>query len=583
MMMIKVAPEKAVLFLLLLFTLKAANAQPNLTLFETSHGTQSADYFTCINYYKTLAQQYLTIKIIAGDTTDAGYPLHLVLFSKKKIFTASEWRKNNMVVFMINNGIHPGEPDGIDASMMLLRDMASSKINTPENVVIAIIPVYNIGGCLNRNSVSRVNQDGPDNYGFRGNSQNLDLNRDFIKADSKDAVAFEKLFHQINSDILLDNHVSDGADYQYTMTLLTTQHNKLGYATGEFMHNIFEPALYKSMDEKHWPMTPYVNFEEGNADSGWVAFYDAPRYSSGYAAMFSTISFMAETHMLKPFADRVKSTYALMQTIVEQASLYANDIITKRKQTIEAIQQQQHMPLSWQVDSSKFDRIDFKGYETSTKTSDVTKLPAMFYDHSKPFNKPVKYYNTFKPVETAEKPFAYIIPHGYKNVIDRLKLNEVKTLMLQHDTTLFVEYYIIDDYKSYPTPYEKHYANYDVKTSVHKDSIHFLKGDYIIYTGQPSDRYLVETLEPAGDDSYFNWNFFDAVLQRKEFYSDYRWEDVAAAYLKQHPELEKQLEDKRKTDSAFAASAKQQLYFVYTHSPYSEPAFKRLPVYKLNK
>jgi hypothetical protein len=152
---------------------------------------------------------------------------------------------------------------------------------------------------------------------------------------------------------------------------------------------------------------------------------------------------------------------------------------------------------------------------------------------------------------------------------------------LKNDTTIQVKYYIVNDYKSMSKPYEKHHRNYNIHLTAKTDTIHFLKGDYIIYTNQPANRYIVETLEPLSDDSFFSWNFFDAVLQRKEFYSDYRWEDVAADFLKQHPEVRSQLEEKKKTDSAFAKSSAQQLYFVYTHSPNSEPAYMRIPVFRI--
>ena len=560
----------------------SAKAQPFITTFEKSNGKQTATYFECIDFYKSLAKSFSTIKILIGDTTDEGYPLHLVLFSADKKFDINNWHKQHKVVVMVNNGIHPGEPDGIDASMLFLRDLAEGKLKAPNNVVFAIIPVYNIGGCLNRNSFSRVNQNGPESYGFRGNGENLDLNRDFIKADSKNAFAFEKLFHLLNPDIFIDNHVSDSADYQHTMTMISTQHNKLEGAIGDFLHNVFESALYKGMQQKNWQMCPYVNFEESSLKNGWDAFYDPPRYSSGYASLFETIAFIPETHMLKPYADRVKSTYAFMQTVMEQASVYANDILEKRKASIDGIKQQKEFPLSWKVDSSKFDHIDFRGYDTSITTSAITGLPRYYYDHSKPFEKQIKFYNTYVPSVAVQKPKAYIIPHGWHQVIERLQLNNVVMHQLKRDTTIKVEYYMVDDYKSLAKPYEKHHRNYDIHLSTHNDSILFLKDDYIIYTGQNCDRYIVETLEPLADDSYFSWNFFDAVLQRKEFYSDYRWEDVAAEYIKQHPEAKTLLDEKRKTDTAFAASAEQQLYFVYTHSPYSEPGYMRVPVFRID-
>ena len=348
-----------------LLIVNIASAQQFTTTFEKTKGLQTTTYFKCTSFYNDAKLKYNTINIKKFDTADAGYPLELVMFDKNRQFDPSKWHKEGKVVILINNGIHPGEPDGIDASMMFIRDLAQGKIKEPDNVIITVIPVYNIGGSLNRNSFSRVNQNGPERYGFRGNAQNLDLNRDFIKADSKNAVAFEKIFHWLNPDIFIDNHVSDGADYQHTMTMLTTQHNKLGYETGTFLHDVFDPALYKSMQAKQWPMCPYVNFEEGNVENGWDAFYDPPRYSSGYAALFQTIAFVPETHMLKPYADRVKSTYAFMQTVMEQASVYANEIISKRKASVKAIQEQKTFPLSWQVDSSKFDLIDFKGYEAA--------------------------------------------------------------------------------------------------------------------------------------------------------------------------------------------------------------------------
>jgi hypothetical protein len=575
--------RKLLIAALTFFFILQINAQTFTTPFEKSNGNQTATYFECIQFYKSLAKNFSTIKILTGDTTDSGYPLHLILFSADKNFNSDTWHKQHKVVILINNGIHPGEPDGIDASMMLLRNIVQQKIKMPSNITLAIIPVYNIGGSLNRNNSTRVNQNGPESYGFRGNGEDLDLNRDFIKADSKNAFAFEKFFHLLNPDIFIDNHVSDGADYQHTMTLLTTQHNKLQNEIGDFLHDVFEPALYKSMKEKNWQMCPYVNFEEGDVSTGWDAFYDAPRYSTGYTALFETIGFMPETHMLKPFADRVKSTYAFEQTVIEESSKMSDEIIAKRNASIKAIKQQTTFPLSWKIDSSKIKYIDFKGYDTSVKTSDVTGLPRLFYDHSKPFEKQVKYYNTFVPSINIQKPKAYIIPHGWHDVIARLKLNGVIMYQLKKDTTIHIEYYMVNDYKSMSKPYEKHHRNYDIQLSTKTDSIHFLKGDYIIYTNQPANRYIIETLEPLSDDSFFSWNFFDAVLQRKEFYSDYRWEDVAAEYLKKHPEVRSQLEEKKKTDSAFANSSALQLYFVYTHSPYSEPTYMRIPVFRIDK
>ena len=559
------------------------HAQNLVTPFEQSKGLKTATYQECVAYYKKLDAMFANIVFKTGDTTDAGYPLNVVLYSADKQFDPVVWHKQKKVVILMNNGIHPGEPDGVDACMMLLRDLATGKIKVPRNVAIAVIPIYNIGGSLNRGSFSRVNQNGPEAYGFRGNAQNLDLNRDFIKSDSKNARAFAKIFHWLNPDVFSDNHVSDGADYRYTMTLISTQHNKLQGEIGDFAHDVFDSALYRGMAQKNWVMEPYVNAEGTDPANGWTAFYEPPRYSSGYTSLFSTISFIPETHMLKPFADRVNSTYALMQTLVEQSTLYADTIIAKRQRTIEALQKQTEFVLSWKPDTTRYDMIPFKGYGEGYKTSAITGMQRMYFDHNKPFDKQVRFYNTYMPAKTVEKPRAYIIPQGWWAVIDLLKINGVEMKRLTDDTTIIVDCYHIDDYKSTPRAYEKHHRNYDVKLSVQTQAVPLLKGDYIVYTGQENDRYIVETLEPLGDDSFFSWNFFDAILQQKEGYSDYRWEDVAETFIPQHPEIKAQLDEKKKTDAKFAASAEAQLEFVYRLSPYYEPAHMRYPVYRLMK
>ena len=552
------------------------------TPFEASQGRRTATYFECIGFYKKLDLQSPRLSIKEMGLSDAGYPYHVVLFSNDGVADPAAWHRKGKLVLLINNGIHPGEPDGIDASMLLLRDLVTKKIHLPDNIALAVIPLYNIGGALNRTNFSRVNQDGPESYGFRGNAQNLDLNRDFTKCDSRNARSFARIFHWVDPDIQIDNHVSDGADYQYTMTLLSSQWNKLGGELGSFLHEVFQPALFAGMEKKGWGMTPYVDFEQGNPDKGWEGFYDEPRYSSGYATLFHTIAFMPETHMLKPFKDRVLSTYALMQTMIEQASLHSADLLQKRKNDIAADLQSTRLALGWKVDTTRWDMLSFRGYEAGHKPSAVTGAPRLYYDHSRPFERPVRFYNYFIAGAWAAVPSAYIIPQGWHAVTDLLELNGVAMRRLTKDSVIKVTAYHIADFQSSPRPYEKHHKNSGARVVSDKESIKFLRGDYVISTNQPTRRFLVEMLEPTGDDSYFAWNFFDAILQQKEGYSAYRWEDVAGPWLAEHPEVKALLEEKKTSDSAFAHHPSAQLDFVYKHSPWYEPAHLRYPVYRLD-
>jgi hypothetical protein len=460
-------------------------------------------------------------------------------------------------------------------------DLRWNDFNLPKNVVLAIIPIYNIGGSLDRSANYRVDQNGPEEFGFRGNSQNLDLNRDFIKCDSKDARAFTEIFHLLDPDVFVDNHVSDGADYQHVMTLIATQHNKLGGVMGEFLDKQFEPALYSLMKEKGFDLVPYVNSFGDTPENGWPEFWDSPRYSSGFAALWNTFSFIPETHMLKSYDQRVRSTYALMQSFIEFTAKNSEQIKNLRNQTKQTVKSAVEFPISWALDRSQFKEVIYKGYEAGHKPSEVSGLPRLYYDRSKPFEKTVKIYNYFPPKTFIKKPTAYIIPQGWWKVIDLLKQNKVQMVQFKKDTTIEVEVYKIEDYKTSSRQYEMHHLNSDVKVSPSFQKINFRKGDWYIPMNQEANRFLIETLEPQAQDSYFAWNYFDAVLGQKEDYSDYAFEDIAADYLKTNPEMKLKLEQKRATDTAIAKSGRAQLNFVYENSKWFEPAYLRYPVYRV--
>lgn len=571
------------IFCLPLFIIVTFNcfSQTITTLFETSNGTQTPTYFEVINWWQKLDAQSGKVKMLTMGMSDAGFPLHLVVVANNGDYNFDNIRKNNKRVILVNNGIHPGEPDGIDASMLLARDIVSNKIKIPDNVILAIIPVYNIGGCLNRSANYRVDQNGPEEFGSRGNSQNLDLNRDFIKCDSKEARSFAEIFHLTDPDVFLDNHVSDGADYQHIMTLICTQHNKLGGELGEYLNKTFEPALYASMKGKGYDLIPYVNAFGDTPDSGWPEFFEGPRFSSGYAALWHTFSFISETHMLKPYDQRVKSTYELMKSFIDFTAKNSGTIKQLRDQTKQSVKTQTEFPVAWTLDRSQFDKRIYKGYTASRKPSDISGQPRLFYDRTKPYEKEVPFYNFYKPSTVIQKPKAYIIPQGWWKVIDLLKANKVQMTQLKKDTTIEVEVYRIDDYKTAPRQFEMHHLNSEVKTSTTIKQMKFRKGDYYIPLNQAANRFLIETLEPTAADSYFAWNFFDGILGQKEGFSGYSFEDIAADYLKTNPELKTKLAQRVATDTAFAKNGRAQLNFVYENSPWTEPDYLRYPVYRV--
>jgi len=337
------------------------------------------------------------------------------------------------------------------------------------------------------------------------------------------------------------------------------------------------------MKEKGYDLVPYVNSFGDTPENGWPEYWDSPRYSSGYATLWHSFAFVPETHMLKSYEQRVQSTYALMQCFIEFTSKNSEKLKQLRDQTKQSVKTQTEFPISWQLDRSQWKEITYKGYEASRKPSGVSGLPRLFYDRTKPFEKQVKIFNYFPPKTFIKKPVAYIIPQGWWKVIDLLKLNRVEMRQLKKDTAMEVEVYHIDDYKSSPRQYEMHHLNGDVKISATKQKINFRRGDWYILMNQVANRFLIEALEPQAQDSYFAWNFFDAVLGQKEGFSDYAFDEIAADYLKKHPDLQLKLEQKRNMDTSFAKNWREQLNFVYESSPYFEPDYLRYPIFRIVK
>lgn len=561
-----------------------ANAQNTdfLTPYEKGNRNQTATYEETIAYFQLLDKNFETISMQEMGLTDSGEPLHIVTYNNEKDFDFEKIQKNKAVI-LINNGIHPGEPDGIDATMMFFRDLALGKIKIPKNLAIVTIPIYNIGGALNRNSFSRANQNGPESYGFRGNARNFDLNRDFLKSDTRNARSFAQIFHLTNPDIFIDNHVSNGADYQYTFTYIATNYQKLGGDLGKFWNSDMLPSLLADLKKKKIESVPYVNIHDQKPDGGFDAMMDYPRYSTGFASMFNTIGSMPETHMLKDYASRVKVTYDYMISTIEYADKNYAKIKKLRKENLQNYLPGQKYTLLWKLDPDKISSIPFLGYEGDYKASEISGKPRLFYDRSKPFNKNIPYHKEYKPSLEVIIPEAYIVPKAWWPIIELLKINNIAMTPLEKDVEFEVESYRISDYKTSSSAYEGHYPHHSVNVIPTKKKALFKKGDFLIKTQQPGVKYLLETLEPQGNDSYFAWNFFDSVLQQKEYFSAYVFEDLAKQLLDKNPKMKAEFEKKKSEDPKFADSGEAQLDWIYRHSDYYEKSHMEYPVFRIMK
>ncbi|WP_223585295.1 hypothetical protein [Sphingobacterium sp. GVS05A] len=565
-----------ILFLLLIFNTLYSQ---NLTPYEKGNGNQSTTFEDMREFYRGLSRQFPTISYETRGEDDNKAPIDVVIFNPSEQ-TLEGSRKDKSVLF-INNGIHPGEPDGIDATMMLMRDLATGRIKTPKNVIIAAIASYNVSGMLNRNGFSRANQNGPEEYGFRGNARNYDLNRDFIKTDTRNSRSFQQIFQWIKPDVFIDNHVSNGADYQYTFTYISTNKERLGKELGDYFNGHMQRKLLMDLENDGFISVPYVNIHNDVPDGGFPVFMDSPRYATGYTSLFNVIGTVVETHMLKPYKERVKATYDYMLYNLKFIDENHKAIRQKRIENLTQYRIGKRYPIMWKLDSTKYENIDFKGFEAKYKPSEVSSESRLWYDRNAKFSKQVKLYNTYIPTKEITIPKYYVIPQSEWKIIDLLKLNQIKLNPIQKDSFITVEQYKIKDFKTTSGPYEGHYLHYDTHVFKELKKIKFIAGDFLVPLNQDGVKFLLETLEPEAIDSYFNWNFFDAILGQKEYYSAYVFEDTAAKLLKEDKDLKFAFDKERASNPKFAADAKAQLDWIYRHSNYYEKSHLLYPIFRI--
>ena len=555
------------------------------TPFELGNGNQTTTWPECIAYYQKLAADFpQVLQFFEIGQSDSGRPIHAGVVTADGVFDREQLKAAGRPVFFNNNGIHPGEPEGVDACMALVRDFCldTDRRAALGNTVFLFTAIYNVDGSMNRQNTSRVNQDGPESFGFRGNSLHLDLNRDFIKCDSLNAQVFNRFFTAWDPDVMVDTHTSNGADYAYTMTLIQTQTDKLGYGLGEYLKQQMLPAIFQGMDARGWPTCPYVNPVKDIPDHGIEDFLETPRFSTGYAALHHTIGFMPETHMLKPFKDRYLSMRALVETVLDYTIQHGQQIRTLRQQARATVRAQQQAAVHWEADHTQPSSFMFRGYEAVYSPSVLGTYMRLSYDRQKPWEKAIPYFNRFVPDIVVAQPKAYLIPQAWRHIIERLQWNGVQMTRVEETHEREVQVYRVPSVASRPNAYEGHMFHDQVSLTQTTETVRVEAGDYIVSLDQDQARYVIETLEPAAHDSFFRWGFFNSVLEKKEAYSDYVFEDSAAEILRTEPETRAAFEAWKAVNPEILDSQESVLDFIFAHCrKYREPEWRRYPVYRL--
>ncbi|MCP4632242.1 MAG: peptidase M14 [candidate division Zixibacteria bacterium] len=579
-----------ILFFMMISASQVSNADKTedwLTYYENSGFKETPRFDATIEYCDKLAKSSKYIKFSDFGISPQGRKLPLLIVDKKKKFKPVDLEKRKRPVILIQACIHPGESDGKDAGLMLIRDIVIHKmqIDLLDDVVILFIPIFGVDGHERFSAYNRINQNGPKEMGWRVTSQNLNLNRDFLKADSPEMRGWLKMFTEWLPDFLVDCHVTDGLDHQYAVAYLVANRQNMVEPVRDWLNDYYIPILTDRMKESEFPIIPYGGFSDrADLTKGMMTWLASPRFSHGYGAIQNRPFLLVETHMLKDYKTRVDGTYQLLMHTLEmvrdQSEQYLEILREGDKMTSDMAGQD--YSLRYQISHDTMTTIEYLGYEAEVVPSDISGGDWIRWDNRKPVTYQVPHMKVAVPTVTIKMPYAYIIPPEWLEQIEILKLHGVEIKRLNQDSSIPVESYRFTEFSWQEHPYEgRHPVEFSVENI--KENRLYPKGSVVVLCNQRTNRVLAQILEPQGYDSFVSWGFFDGIFEQKEYAEDYVMEKLAREMMSKDSGLKEEFEEKLLADSAFAASPFERLNFFYKHSPYWDDKISIYPVGKITK
>jgi hypothetical protein len=565
----------------------AAAPKDLLTLAEKTDYRETARYDESLALARRMEKASPWIKVVTFGKTPQGRDLFAVIVSKDRAFTPGAAKATGKAIVLLQSCIHPGEVDGKEASEMLIRDAAITKRYAPwlDRVILVNIPIFNVDGHEKFSAFNRINQDGPKEMGFRVTATRLNLNRDFMKADAPEMKAWLKFFHAWTPDFFLDNHVTDGMDFQYETTIDIAKTPEVWETVGQWVGGKYLPAVEKGMGEDGSSLGFYGGFVDRNDPSkGWRTSIYTPRLSTGYSAIQSRPGLLVETHSLKSFKTRTWGHYNVMKRSIDAVYETANELRAAVRQADDAIASLAGTGKTVHLDGRRTNEstpFTYKGVKTTAKPSEIAGGPITVYE-KEPVDIPSKLFDKTETTLAIAVPLGYVIPAEWSEVIERVELHGLKYERLAKAVTIEGEGYNLYSPKFSPVPFEGRFA-VDFQAAKMPVKRTFPAGSIYVPLNQRGARTAMNLLEPEAPDSLVKWGFFHSIFEQKEYFSDYIMEPIAREMAAARPDLKKEFDAKVASDAAFAKSARARLTWWFERSPYYEDDKDVYPIIRVMK
>ncbi len=564
-----------------------------ITYFEKSGFVSTPSYTETMEYFQKLADSSEFAELLIFGVSPQNKEMKYLLVSRENLKelevpqSESLIRKLSRPVVLIINGIHSGEIEGKDASMLLLREILITKEKEYllDSLNLIVVPIFNVDGHERKGKYNRINQNGPEEMGWRTTAQNLNLNRDWMKADAPEMQSMLKLVNEWNPDFIIDTHTTDGADYQYTVTYAMEWYRNNYNRTSLWLKNKFAPFLESEVTNKGFLIYRYVFLKDWDKglEEGLIDWPATPRFSTGYFALQNRPVLLVETHMLKPYGERVFATKEVLKTTLNfiynnpSKLLELNEEADKQAGYLD--EENEYLPLIFSR-SDKFTLMKFNGYEYFWDSSAISGAKKIVYtDIKKDFE--IKFYDDVMVTDSVKIAKGYYIPAEYSLLINKLELHGIHPIRLMKDTSIQATRYKFSDVKFSETPYEGRQIatfNYDN----YEETVNLSAGSFYVPTNQRTIKIITHLLEPKSADSFVRWGFMNQIFEQKEYYEDYVMEKLADEMLANDPSLKKEFEEKLKADESFRKNPKARLDFFYDRSPYPDKQLNVYPILRVD-
>lgn len=561
----------------------AASSQPDSdwqTHAERTHFRETGDYAETIDFCRRLERASPWVKLVFYGTSGQGRSLPLLVVSKDRAFTPDAARRTGKPIVLVQNGIHSGEIEGKDASLALIREMVVTRSRAAllDHVTLLVLPIFSVDSHERRGRFNRINQNGPEEMGWRSTPIGLNLNRDYLKAETPEMQAMlGQVFTRWWPHLLVDDHTTDGADYRYDLTYGIDHGPAVPPPVERWLEEAVGGRVMPRLEAMGHMVAPYLGFKRWHDPrSGIELGSSPPRYSTGYAAIQCRPGLLVETHMLKSYESRVKATHDLLVALLEEVNArpeaLRNAVATAEAQVLSQGRERdagRHVVVLRSQPSGRSETMPYRGIEAREVPSDIAGAAVPRFT-GVPWDTVIPVFREQIATVSITQPTGYLVPREWTVVAAKLDLHGVRYRRLVKAWSDTVELQRVDEWTAERLS-EGHRPIAVGRVTLLRAWRTFREGDLWVPLDQRGALVAMHLLEAQAPDGLMRWNAFDTVFEHKEFGERYVLEPLARRMVASNPALADSFRARLRADSSFAADPDARLDYFYRRSPWADP------------